>query len=208
MRVRTRRQGLFAGQASFGRSVSKTEWVYGFKVALDVDPEGVVTSFALAPANCDERPIADALIAEDLHGAYLADRGFCSLSREKRWLERYGALAAATPQRTSRRAWPEKDGRWAAGKRQLIEVVVGQLKDLFGLERHRAKTLGGLLVRLAAEVAAYTCGQFFDARLGRPMRHLASLLTEQLRSSGLRHSWRAHIAVLRRSSLLNALGPG
>jgi hypothetical protein len=33
--------GLFAGQASFGRSVSKTEWVYGFKVALSVSPEGV-----------------------------------------------------------------------------------------------------------------------------------------------------------------------
>jgi hypothetical protein len=27
-------KGLFAGQASFGRSASKTEWVYGFKVAL------------------------------------------------------------------------------------------------------------------------------------------------------------------------------
>jgi hypothetical protein len=27
-------KGLFCGQASFGRSASKTEWVYGFKVAL------------------------------------------------------------------------------------------------------------------------------------------------------------------------------
>ena len=41
VRVRASRKGLFAGQASFGRSVSKTEWVYGFKVALVVDPEGV-----------------------------------------------------------------------------------------------------------------------------------------------------------------------
>ena len=48
------RGGLFAGQASFGRCRSKTEWVYGFKVALVVDPQGVVTAFGLAPANCDE----------------------------------------------------------------------------------------------------------------------------------------------------------
>jgi hypothetical protein len=34
VRVRACRKGLFAGQASFGRSASKTEWVYGFKVAL------------------------------------------------------------------------------------------------------------------------------------------------------------------------------
>jgi hypothetical protein len=39
VRVRASRNGLFCGQASFGRSASKTEWVYGFKVALVVDPE-------------------------------------------------------------------------------------------------------------------------------------------------------------------------
>lgn len=44
------------------------------------------------------------------------------------------------------------------------------------LERHRAKTLGGLLTRLAAKVAAYTCGQRINGSLGRPLRHLADLL--------------------------------
>lgn len=49
VRVRACRKGLFAGQATFGRSASKTEWVYGFKVALVVDPAGVVSAFGLAP---------------------------------------------------------------------------------------------------------------------------------------------------------------
>ena len=70
VRVRASRKGLFAGQASFGRSASKTEWVYGFKVALVVDPEGVITAFGLAGAASDERPIGDALIASDRHTAY------------------------------------------------------------------------------------------------------------------------------------------
>ena len=61
-------------------------------------------------------------------------------------------------------------------QRQIVEGVIGQLKDFFGLERHRAKTLGGLLTRLAAKVAAYTCGQRLNDRLGRPLRHLADLL--------------------------------
>jgi len=156
--------------------VSKAEWIYGFKVALAVSSEGVVTSFGLAPANGDERGVADALLEADGHKAYLADARFSSLAWERRWLEEHGALMAATPKRTSRRAWPEKDRRWAAGKRQLIEGVIGQLKDQFGFERHRAKTLGGLLARLAAKIAAYTCGQLLNAGLGRPLRHLASLL--------------------------------
>jgi len=176
VRVRASRKGLFAGQATFGRSASKTEWVYGFKVALVVDPKGVVSAFFLAPASSDERPIGEALVASDRHGAYLADKGFTGIEWERRWLEVYGALVAATPYEDSRRAWSKEDRRWAAGKRQIIEGVICQLKDIFGLERHRAKTLGGLLARLAAKVAAYTCGQRINDSLGRPLRHLADLL--------------------------------
>lgn len=176
VRVRACRGGLFAGQATFGRSVSKTEWVYGFKVALSVSPEGVITAFGLAPANSDERPIGEFLVASDGHGAYLADKGFSSVAWERHWSEDYGALVVATPQRSSSRAWPEVACRWAAGKRQLIEGVIWQLKDYFGLERHRAKSLGGLLVRLAAKVAAYTVGQVLNERLGRPLRGFAELL--------------------------------
>lgn len=176
VRVRACRKGLFAGQAAFGRCVSKTEWVYGFKVALTVSPEGVVMAFGLAEANSDERPIGELLISSDGHDAYLADKGFSSVAWERRWLETYGALVAATPQESARRSWPQKARRWAASKRQLIEGVIDQLKDLFALERHRAKTLEGLLARLAAKVTAYTCGQALNAGLGRPLRHLAALL--------------------------------
>jgi Transposase DDE domain len=176
VRVRACRKGLFAGQASFGRSTSKTEWVYGFKVALVVGSEGVITAFGLAPAASDERPIGDTLIAQDRYEAYLADKGFSAVDWERHWLERYGALVAATPKNNDRRAWPKADRRWASGKRQIIEGVIGQLKDFFGLERHRAKTLSGLLTRLAAKVAAYTCGQRINYSLGRPLRHLADLL--------------------------------
>jgi hypothetical protein len=176
VRVRASRKGLFCGQATFGRSASKTEWIYGFKVALVVDPDGVITAFGLAPAASDERPIGEALIALDLHEAYLADKGFTGVKWERRWLEVYGALVAATPYEHSHRAWAKTDRRWAAGKRQIIEGVICQLKDFFSLERHRTKTLGGLLARLAAKIAAYTCAQRINDSRGRPLRHLADLL--------------------------------
>jgi hypothetical protein len=123
VRVRASRKGLFAGQASFGRSASKTEWVYGFKVALVVDPEGVITAFGLGAAASEERPIGDALIACDRHGAYLADKGFTGVEWERLWMEVYGALVAAAPKNNSRRAWSKADRRWASGKRQIIEGV-------------------------------------------------------------------------------------
>jgi Transposase DDE domain len=178
-RVRASRKGLFAGQATFGRCASKTEWVYGFKVALSVSPEGVIRAFGLAEAASDERPIGEFLIVEDSHDAYLADKGFAGVEWERRWSDLYGALVVATPKDNSKRAWTKADRRWASGKRQIIEGVIDQLKDLFGLERHRAKTLEGLLgllARLAAKIAAYTCGQWINERTGRPLRHLADLL--------------------------------
>jgi hypothetical protein len=94
VRVRACRKGLFCGQASFGRSASKTEWVCGFKVALVVDPEDVITAFGLAGAASDERLIGDALKASDRHGAYLADKGFTGVEWERLWLKVYGALVA------------------------------------------------------------------------------------------------------------------
>jgi Transposase DDE domain len=176
VRVRASRKGLFCGQATFGRSASKTEWVYGFKVALSVSPEGVICAFGLAEAASDDRPIGEFLIIEDSQEVYLADKGFTGVQWERRWLDLYGALVAATPKDNSKRAWAKSDRRWASGKRQIIEGVIDQLKDIFALERHRAKTLGGLLARLAAKMAAYTCGQRLNDQLGRPLRHLADLL--------------------------------
>ena len=176
VRVRACRRGLFAGQATFGRSASKTEWVYGFKVGLSVSPEGVITTFCLAEASADERPVGEILIHKDRHAAYLADKGFASVEWERHWLSEYGALVAATPKDNSKRAWDAAGRLWAAGKRQIVEGVINQLKDLFFLERHRAKSLEGLLARLAAKIAAYTCGQCLNSQLGRPLRRLADLL--------------------------------
>ena len=109
VRVRASRKGLFCGQATFGRSASKTEWVYGFKGALVVDPKGVVSAFFLAPASSDERPIGDALVASDRHEAYLADKGFTGIEWERRWLGRSTGRLLPPP-RTTTRAGPGRKG--------------------------------------------------------------------------------------------------
>src|SRR5918992_3389653 len=76
-----------------------------------------------------------------LSGDLPGRQGFTGVEWERRWLDLYGALVAATPKDNSKRAWTKTDRRWASGKRQIIEGVIDQLKDIFALERHRAKTL-------------------------------------------------------------------
>jgi hypothetical protein len=107
-------QGVVCRQATFGRCASKIEWVCGFKVALSVTPEGVITAFVLAETNAEERPIAEFLVAFDGYDAYLADKGFSSVAWERHWMKAQGALVVATPQKAPDGHGPKKP---ASGQR-------------------------------------------------------------------------------------------
>src|SRR5215203_3035200 len=52
---------------------------------------------------------------------------FTGIEWERHWLERYGALVAATPKNNTRRAWPKADRRWASFARQAPDHRGGDL---------------------------------------------------------------------------------
>jgi len=178
VRVRASRKGLFLGQASFGEERLQEDRV-GLRVqgGFGGGPRRRGEGLRVGRGGLRRAPDRGSLGGGGpLHDAYLADKCFTGLEWERHWMEIYGALVAATPKNDSRRAWSKADRRWASGKRQIIEGVIGQLKDFFALEGHRAKTLGGLLRRLAAKIAAYSCAQRMNDSLGRALRHLVDLL--------------------------------
>ena len=61
-RCRGQHQRLFGAIAAIGRGGSDKEWYYGCKLLVAVTPTGVVTGFVVAPANPEERWVADALL--------------------------------------------------------------------------------------------------------------------------------------------------
>ena len=142
-----------------------------------VDPGDVITAFGLATASSDERPIGEALVASDRHEAYLADKGFTGVGWERRWLEIYGALVAATPHDDSRRAWPKADRRWASFARQAPDHRRGYLPTE-GLLLCGAPP--GEDVGRAADVPDGQGRSVYlrpaSQRFARPLRHLADLL--------------------------------
>jgi DDE family transposase len=174
--ARADHHGWFAGQASFGWCAAKGDWVYGFKVGVVVTADGVVTAFVLAGAADAERQVGEALIVLDGFACYLGDKGFSGTGWEAHWLAAYGARVVAPPRRSDRRAWDGMALRWSAGKRQIVEQAIGQLRDWFGLAATGAHTLSGLLARLAAKVTCMTCCQALNHALGRPLRHFADLV--------------------------------
>ena len=75
------------------------------------------------------------------------------------------------PTGMARGSLPVGGGQAAVHRRRDLAV-----KGLFRAGAPRAKSLGGLLTRLAAKVAAYIVGQVLNERLGPPLRGFAELL--------------------------------
>jgi hypothetical protein len=61
-----------------------------------------------------------------------------------------------------------------ASIRLVIESVFSNLKRQRRLEEHLAKTLGGLIQRVAQGLLALTLGMFINAQLGRALRSLVA----------------------------------
>ena len=59
--------------------------------------------------------------------------------------------------------------------RQQVEVCFAALKRIFGMDGTLAKTLTGLVTRIAAKVAAYTYGCYVNRLLGRPQGSIKEL---------------------------------
>ncbi len=56
-----------------------------------------------------------------------------------------------------------------------MEVCFASLKRAFGLGETLAKTLVGLVTRIAAKMTAYTCGLYVNRLLGRPQGRIKDL---------------------------------
>jgi hypothetical protein len=59
--------------------------------------------------------------------------------------------------------------------RQQVEVCFAALKGVFGMGETLAKTLVGLVTRIAAKVSAYTYGLYVNRLFGRPQGRIKQL---------------------------------
>ena len=160
----------------WGRPSSGAAWavwgsfaVYGVKLHLVCSTGRVPLSYELTAANT-----ADVLLVRELLGAARLDEGsvarrlFGDLAyRSKRLREELAGAGVVL-------AAERSEGRPAV--RQQVEVCFATLKRVFGLgETTLAKTLVGLAIRVAAKVAAYTCGLYVNRLLGRPQGRIKEL---------------------------------
>lgn len=161
-----------ANAADYGYCASHSRFFWGFRLHAIFALDGTPRALALTSPKIDEKLVCVALIArcERQPGQMLVligDKNF----RGKDFEAELAALDAVI-MRPRRKDEPGR-GPHLAPIRQRIESIFWTCKDIFTLERHGARTLENLRVRLATRFAALAAAIALNHRLGRPSRSLA-----------------------------------
>ena len=156
----------------YGYCASHSRYFFGFRLHALFAPDGTPRALALTSPKIDEKLVCLQMVArcERAPGQALiliGDKNF----RGKDFETELSKLEA-TIMRPRRRDEPGR-GPHLAPIRQRIESIFWTCKDLLTLERHGARTLRNLRVRLAARFAALAAAVALNHQLGRPTRSLA-----------------------------------
>lgn len=161
----------FAGLAAYGYCPSKSQYVWGVRLVLLVDRNGLPCGYTLVPANEKEYEPVRELILADGSNLLVADKGLWG--RQYAETLRLEGIVIRTPER-HRSADNAASERTLARLRLVIESMIANLKCQMRLEDHLAKTPAGLFQRIAQRLLALTLGMLINALTGRPPRALVA----------------------------------
>ena len=161
----------FGGHAGYGYCPSKSLFVWGMRLVLVTDEKGVPVGYDLvAPGDGVREPLFRLAQAHP-DSVLFADKGLWGAEYE-RTIELI-SVELVTPERHRLGERPPAE-LLKATIRLVIESVFSNLKRQMRLGEHLAKTLGGLVQRVAQRLLALTLGMFINAQLGRPLRALVA----------------------------------
>jgi len=155
--------------ADYGYCASHSRWFWGFRLHTLMAPDGTPRQMALTSPREGEREVCLRLLGRvNREGplTVLGDKGYAGTD-----FEADAAELGATVVRPRRKDEPE-GGPHPAPLRQRIESIYWTAKDILALERHGARTLRGLRVRIAARFLALAAAISLNHELGRPSRAL------------------------------------
>src|SRR5215207_1028412 len=162
----------FAGEASYGYSPSKSQFVWGMRLVLVSDAKGVPVGYDLAgPKTGQEREAVVDLACGQPGAILFADKGLWG--RELEGMLGLTGVELITPERHRLGERPPAEVE-KARIRLVIESVFANLKEQMRLDKHLAKTVAGLVQRIAQRLLALTLGIFCNLLVGRPARALVA----------------------------------
>lgn len=158
--------------ADYGYCASHSRHFFGFRLHALFAPDGTPRALVLTSPKIDEKLVCLQMVirCERQPGQMLTligDKNFRGKDFESELAKLHAVIM-----RPRRKDEPGR-GPHLAPIRQRIESIFWTCKDILTLERHGARTLRNLRVRLCARFAALAAAIMLNHQLGRPSRSLA-----------------------------------
>lgn len=162
----------FAGSAGYGYSPSHSRFVWGMRLVLVSDLKGVPVGYDLVgPKTGEEREAVVTLACGQTGSILFGDKGLWG--RELDATLELIDVELITPERHRLGERPRAEIE-KARIRLVIESVFANLKRQMRLGEHLAKTVPGLVQRIAQRLLALTLGIYCNLLAGRPARALVA----------------------------------
>lgn len=163
----------FKGEAAFGKDILIRQTFYGFRVHVRLCWPGVITRFALAPANVHELAAVPDLVT-GTQGVVVGDRNYWAPSLAEE-LQGDGVHLVAPFRWASRDPHPKQSSQLSR-VRYRIDTVFGQLVDRYHIKRVWARDTWHLVSRLLRKVLSHTIAFLLNQAQGNQPLRLAELL--------------------------------
>jgi hypothetical protein len=162
----------FGGHAGYGYCPSKSLFVWGMRLVLMADIKGTPVGYDLVGAKTgQERESAWELATGQPDSLLFADGGFWGAEYERTMNLIDVRLITPDKHKLGQRP-PVEIAK--ARIRLVIESLISNLKGQMRLDHHLAKTVAGLVQRIAQRLLALTIGILINVLTGRPPRALAA----------------------------------
>jgi len=155
-RCRARRCRKVEGVAYCGHCAAKKEKFYGYRLHLVCNTEGCPVNFEIWPALCDDRLPVPTLLAELPPGARVAaDKGYVS-DPLRQQVQAACDVDLVAARRANMSPNTPDELAFIRQYRRRIETLFSQLTQM-GVQRLRARTLDGFLIKVYASLIAVAC---------------------------------------------------
>ena len=169
----TARRSDLAGWAQYGYCASHSRFFWGLRLHLLCTLGGLPVAFALTGAKADERTTLVGMLEADPH--LVATHPGQTIIGDKHY---YGRLfeQALTDRdlrllRPARKGEPPRAGtQLFKPLRQTIESINQTLKSQLDLERHGARTVEGVTIRVLAKILALTAAIWHNDKTSQPTK--------------------------------------
>jgi len=129
-------------------------WFYGFKLLLIINDLGKIVSLRMTAGNVHDISVVNEL-SRDIIGLLLGDKGYVSKKLAAQLAERGVRLVTSKRKNTKHSEEYSVTEKQLLLKRDLIETVNDQLKNLHQIRHTRHRSVLNAMVNIMAGIVAY-----------------------------------------------------